>query len=295
MEPVAVDHLAVAKRKDLDGRTIAVDCETDDIHRPHLTPLGRLTVGEMPDREEPVAIARRLLEALLGRGLAHPLGQLGLDRLRVPGEKADDAVDHAGVVLARDRADARREAAVDVEVEAGNPRVAARLRPLARPEAEDAVQHVERLADLLRVRVRAEVDRASPVPLPREHDPRILVRERHRDVRERLVVAQADVERRPMALDEVLLEVQRLRFRARDDDLDVADSLGQLRGPHARVAALEVAAHARAQRLRLSHVQDLATLVSKEIDARPARKRLELAFKVFTHSRASVSPCVQRS
>ncbi len=94
------------------------------------------------------------------------------------------------------------------------------LRALARPELEDAVEHVERLAHLLRVGVRAEVDGAAPVALAREHDARVLVGDRDCDVRERLVVAETHVERRPVALDEVLLEVQRLRLGRRDDDLD---------------------------------------------------------------------------
>ena len=105
------------------------------------------------------------------------------------------------------------------------------------------------------------------MPLAREHHPRVLVRERHRDVRERLVVAEPDVERRPVALDEVLLEMQRLRLRAGDDDLDVGDALGELRASHPRVATLEVAAHPRAQRLRLAHVQHFARLVAEEVHA----------------------------
>ena len=107
-----------------------------------------------------------------------------------------------------------------MEVEARDAAVPAGLRPLARPVAEDPVQHVERLAHLLRVRVRAEVDDAAPVPLAREHDARVLVLDRDGDVRERLVVAQPHVERRPVALDEVLLEMQRLDLGAGDDRLD---------------------------------------------------------------------------
>ena len=101
--------------------------------------------------------------------------------------------------------------------------MAAGLRPLARAEAEDAVEHVERLAHLLRVRVRPEVDDAAPVPLAREHDARVVVLDRDRDVRERLVVAQPHVERRPVALHERLLEVQRLGLVARHDHLEVDD------------------------------------------------------------------------
>ncbi len=95
-----------------------------------------------------------------------------------------------------DVADARGCAAADVVVEAGDAGAAAGLRPLARPVREHPVQHVERLAHLLRARVRAEVEHALAVPLAREHHPRVLVADRDRDVRVRLVVAQADVERR---------------------------------------------------------------------------------------------------
>ena len=170
-----------------------------------------------------------------------------------------------------------------------------RLRPLARPELERAVEDIERLADLLGVRVRAEVENPAAVPLPGEHHAREVVLDRDGDVRERLVVAEPDVERRPVALDEVLLEVERLGLGARDDDLDVFHALDEPGGAEPPVAALEVAADPRTQRFRLPHVQDLAVPVAKEVDARPAWKRLELPFKVFTHSRASVSPCVCRS
>ena len=170
----------------------------------------------------------------------------------------------------------------------GNARVAAGLRPLARPELEDAVEHVERLAHLLRVGVRAEVDGAAPVALAREHHPRVLVGHGDRDVRERLVVAQPHVERRPVALDEVLLEVQRLGLGRRDDDLDPRHPRDHAADPHAAVAAVEVAAHPRPQRLRLAHVEDVVALVAKEVHARVARKRSQLLANLIHHA-ASVS------
>ena len=155
--------------------------------------------------------------------------------------------------------------------------------PFARPELEDAVEHVERLAHLLRVRVRAEVEDAAAVPLAREHHPRVVVLDRDRDVRERLVVAQAHVERRPVALDEVLLEVERLDLAAGDDHLEVGDPRHELRDRGAAVAAprLEVGAHARPQRLRLADVEHVALLVPEEVDARlRGRKRLQLLLDV---------------
>ncbi len=160
----------------------------------------------------------------------------------------------------------------------------ARLRPLARPVAEDAVEDVERLAHLLRVRVRAEVPDAGPVPLAREHHARVVVLDRDRDVRERLVVAQAHVERRPVPLDEVLLEMERLDLAAGDDHLDVRDPLGQaadLRAPVGRL--LEVRAHARPQRLRLADVKDAAVGVAEQVDARLRRERLQLVFDAGGH------------
>ena len=67
--------------------------------------------------------------------------------------------------------------------------------------------------------------------LAREHDPRVLVLDRDRDVRERLVVAEPDVERRPVPLDEVLLEVERLDLGIGDDHLEVGDPLGERPDP----------------------------------------------------------------
>src|SRR5262249_47612551 len=139
--------------------------------------------------------------------------------------------------LLRDVADARRVAALDVEVEARDAAPAAGLRALARPVAEDTVEHFEGLANLLCVRVRAEVDDAAPVPLAGEHHARELVLDRHGDVRERLVVAETDVERRPVPLDEVLLEVERLDLGPGDDRLDVGRPCDELVDPGTRVPA----------------------------------------------------------
>jgi hypothetical protein len=173
----------------------------------------------------------------------------------------------------------------------GNPRVATGLRPFARPELEDAVEHVEGLADLLRVRVRPEVEDAAPVPLAREHDARVLVLDRDGDVRERLVVAQPDVERRPVALDEVLLEVERLDLGARHDHLQVGDPADEVRdrGPRVAASRLEVGADTRPQRLRLAHVEDVCLLVAKEVDARLGRQALQLGFDL-RHSATLATP-----
>src|SRR5205823_12715087 len=97
-------------------------------------------------------------EPLALRGLLHFRFQLTKYRPRLAGEELDDAVDDLRVILLRHVAHARRQAALDVVVEARDPGVAPGLRPLAGPVREDAVEHVERLPNFLRVGVRPEVD-----------------------------------------------------------------------------------------------------------------------------------------
>ena len=82
MEPVAIDHLPVAEREDLDGGLLAVHDEADDVHAADRPPVRGLALAQVPDRVEPVPVARGLLEALVRRGLAHALLELALDRSR---------------------------------------------------------------------------------------------------------------------------------------------------------------------------------------------------------------------
>src|SRR5439155_24847749 len=198
----------------------------DHIDRSNGPPIGSLALGEVLDTSQPIPIASGLLESLVSGGLLHLAFELTLDRLGVSREKLDHLVDDRPVVLLRDVADAGGETAIDVVIEARDTGVASGLRPLAGAVREDTVEHVQRLAHLLRVRVRTEVDDPPAVPLPGEHHARVLVLDRDRDVRKRLVVAKPDVERRPVPLDEILLEVERLDLVLGDDDLDVLDPLG---------------------------------------------------------------------
>jgi hypothetical protein len=101
---------------------------------------------------------------------------------------------------------------------------------------------------------------------------------RDRDVGERLVVAQPDVERRAVPLDEVLLEVQRLDLCLGDDRLDRLDAPGHLPDPGARVAraGLEVGADARPQRFRLADVEHVAPRAAEEVHAGSLRDPSQL-------------------
>src|SRR5205814_4306560 len=80
VEPVPVDHLAAAERKDLHRRPVAVDRQADHVDVADAALLDRLALREAPDREEPVAVARRLLEALGLSRITHLLPELAPDR-----------------------------------------------------------------------------------------------------------------------------------------------------------------------------------------------------------------------
>jgi nucleotide-binding universal stress UspA family protein len=96
-----------------------------------------------------------------------------------------------------------------------------------------------------------------------------------------------------VALDEVLLEVQRLDLVLGDDHLDVRHPLRELANRRAGVGALlEVRANARPQGLRLPDVQHVPTSVAEEVDARARWQRFELIFEPSHHeSRLAPKTC----
>ena len=120
--------------------------------------------------------------------------------------------------------------------------------------------------------------------LASEHDAGEVVLHRHGDVRKRLVVAKANVEGRPVPLDQVLLEVQGFDLAPGDDHLDVADAPRQLGDRVPDVGrGLEVTTHPRPQRLGLAHVEDLAALVAEDVDAGLRRQTFQLVFEPLLH------------
>ena len=78
-----VDHLAAAEREDLHRRAVALGGDAEHVDRAGLAPVGALPLGQVLDREEPVAVAGRVFEALARRRVAHLPLQLAHDRLRV--------------------------------------------------------------------------------------------------------------------------------------------------------------------------------------------------------------------
>ena len=97
-----------------------------------------------------------------------------------------------------------------------------------------------------------------------EVDARVLLVEADRDVGIGLVVAEADVEPRPVALDEALLGEQRLGLGRGHQELD----RGRPRIGELELAAGEVRGDPLADRARLADVEERAAVVVEQVDAR---------------------------
>jgi len=286
---VAVDQLAVAQRKHLHDGPVPLEREADDVDRADRAKVRSLAFRQMLDASKPVPVTRGLLETLVGGGVLHFPLELALNRLDVPREELDHLIDDRPIILLRHVAHARREAPLDVVVEARDPRVTPRLRPFAGPVREDPVEDVQRLADLLRVGVGPEVHDAPAVTLAREHHAGVLVLHGDGDVRKGLVVPEADVERRPVPLDEVLLEVQGLDLVLGHDHLDVLHPVRQLlnRSP-AVLRLLKVGPHPRPEGLGFSDVEHVSRPIPEQVDPGLGRQAFQLIFEPGGHQ-ASVA------
>ncbi len=199
---------------------VALDGERDGVVGARPDRHG-LALAQVAHGHQPVARARGLLELVRARRPRCMRCSRSRSILFVrPSRNAITSQDDRAVVLLRDQPDARCSAAADVVIEARHARAPAGRRALAGPVGEDLVERLERRAHLLRRRVGPEVAHVAAVPLAREEHARVLVGERDGDVRVRLVVAQPHVERRPVALDQLLLEQQRLARAGDHDRLD---------------------------------------------------------------------------
>src|SRR5439155_12124907 len=138
-------------------------------------------------------------------------------------KEVDHALDRRAIVGSRDGLDARPLAPVDVVQQAGPFEDALPFRDLqvAGAEREDLAQQLERLVDARRGCIRPEIAAAVAGELSSADDAREVLAQGDLDERVALIVAQPDVEARPMLLDEVVLEKIGLANRVGDDVLDI--------------------------------------------------------------------------
>jgi hypothetical protein len=223
-EHVPTDHLAAANREKLHGGLVVLAGQTQNVLFGGAVGSHLLALHGPLDRLYLVAQGCRSLVFGGVRGRLHLPGQLADHVLLAAVEETLDLLDLSPVVRLADIADARRLAAFDVVQQA---RPLDRLATFvdvqrARPKREDAADEVHRLVDAARRRVRPEVAAAVGRKLARPLDPREFLA-RDLDERVALVVLETDVVARPMPLDEVDLEKQRLADRVGHRVLEIGD------------------------------------------------------------------------
>ena len=295
-------HLALAHREDGHHPTVAFEGDPDHVavvagaaHHP-------LALADAVDGTEPVAGARRRLVVEPLRRLAHLRLQLGGEHLGVTLHEELHLVEQPGVAVGVDVPGAGAAAALDVVVEADA--AATEHLVAAGAEGEDGAQRLHRRPQRLGAGVGAEVARSvaghppgvvgtgehrrpphrlgaaarGPRPLPRRPGGQGVGSAGSGDLQVEvvLVILEANVEARAVALDELVLEEQGLALAAAEDHREVEDPLHQLAGAQ-RVGLdpAEVGAEPVAQARRLAHIDDPRLEVAHQVDPGTVRRLLQ--------------------
>jgi hypothetical protein len=209
---VAGEQLAAADAHHRDARVVAVARVADHVAVAALELEHHRRLLHALEVAEGVAKLARALEIEPLGGLLHARRDAAHHLVGLAVEEDGDLVDHRPVVVERLVADARGLAALDREVEAGALGHLARHVVVARPHREDALDDVQRLAHPPDVGVRTEVARPVALEAARDEHARVGLLDGDLDVRVVLVVLERDVEARPVLLDEVRFEDQRVRL-----------------------------------------------------------------------------------
>ena len=209
-------------------------------------------------------------------GIQHALAHAAYHIARPAIEEPDNFVNHDAVVCTRLIPDARRLTTLDEIVQTRALRGFTRQPVVARAYREDPLHHVQRFSHRTDIGVRSEIARTVVDHSPRDQHTRKGLLHRDLDVRIRLVVAQRDVEPRPILLDQRRLENQRMRFGRHDNRFEIMHFAQQsTRLGTGFVILCPVAAYARPQLLRLADVQDGPIRVFPEIHPRSSRQMRE--------------------
>ena len=207
--------LSGAQEIDLDADLAGVGVGGENVGLVDRRQADRLMGLDVRQRANAVAQDRGGLELEIARGHVHALRQRLLDLAVAAAQEAAHLVDHGVVFGLGDAADARRRAALDLVLQAG-PRARREDAVGTRAQREGALQGVERAIDGGRRGEGAEILVAGLAHAAVLGELRPFGVAADDDVGERLVVAQQHVEARPEALDQVVLEQQRLGLAAGD-------------------------------------------------------------------------------
>ncbi len=295
LDEEVLDEVAGGDLLDLVDDPAALPADAAAAHVEHLDGRLQLVLGEgdhvavgAVGQDDGLLLQRALQRAdvvaepggalvLLGRG---GLPHVAFEALDEPGgvarHEVAEVLGEEAVLLRGDAADARRGALADVAEQAGAVELVLALEHpgAARPDGEHPQQLVDGLADRPGVRVRPEVAHALALRAPHDHHPRELLVQGDGEVRVGLVVAVADVEPGVELLDPGVLQLEGLDLGGDDRPVDPGGGLHhRLRARVQRGEVGEVGVEARAQVLRLAHVDDPAVLVAEAVHPGGLRDR----------------------
>ena len=217
----------------------------------------------------------------------HPRFKFMQHGLRVAHQESLGIGDIVRIGLGRDVADARAGATLDL-IEQTRPGAIGIHGVLAGPQLEHLLQQLDRFLHRPGARVRPEVavlavGRSAVIGEPRE-----CVRG-NLQVRIALVVAEQDVVARLQALDEVVLEQQRLGLGPDHRGLHPHDLADHVADAGAAVALLEIVGDAPFQVARLAHVEHRTGGIEIAVDAGQLRQGSDFAEQLigmrFGHDR----------
>ena len=283
---LAAKHLSVAHAEKHGHCVVAVTGKADHVRITAAQNLDRGALLELFQPAQRIAVLARMLEILPLRGDCHQFPDTQANVLGPSLQEREHLLDHSTVILLGLPSDAWRLAPPDVIVQAGP------LAPLpgqvvaAAAHGVDPPHDRQSATQLGHIGEWTEVARAGQVAAAGHQHARERLSDGDRDRGIALVVLQPDVEAGAVFLDEVVLEQQGLRLGGCHHGLDIGNEAAKqdvLGGSNGITG--EVAAHTRAQALRLADVKHLTLRILPQIHARTIGQCLELALQC-------VRPCL---
>ena len=288
------DHPPAAHIDDLHHRVDAVADTGDDVliaaaHVDRLLPL-----HELLHIADAVPQQRRLLKAHLARSLRHFLPEPGDHRLAFAAEEIHHLLDNRAVFLRRRFARAGGETFPKLMMQAGAAILIRAENPCAGAQRKQPAQHGEHLAHARRAHVRAEVFRPILLHAAYQLHARIILPGIDAQIGVVLVVLEEDVVLRPVQLDEVALENQRLQIAVAEHHVEVIDALHH-RAHLDRVlpTLMKILADAVLEVDRLAHIDDFS-LAFHQVAARAGGQLAELEPQQIVHPHSSIHPGKRR-
>jgi hypothetical protein len=280
----------------VDAGDFALDDAGDDVGVDAAVRLDVLPYLDARQRAHLVTVGGGLLILSLLGSRMHLFRQAPDDIVLPAFQEERGVVDVLGIDFGRDLAGAWGCAALDLVQQAGT-RAVLEHRVLAGAQLEHALQELDALAHCVGVGKRTEIAMALVLRSAVEAEARKLV-PGDCQVGIGLVVAKKDVVARREALDEIVLEQQRLSFGARRRHLDRRHLPDHHLGARSVAGLVEVGGDALLQVARLADIERFPALAEHAVDARETRQPCDERFCIehaeFIIKRVKCAPFSRR-